>query len=272
MIVGGVTWDAVVNPLMDAISPWMAVAVCMYIAFCVFALMNMATGVFVDRACRQAQEDRDINTANHISQLFFSSEVHREYHNDITWNIFKEKMETPDMQEFFKEINVDPSEVQDLFHLLDSDASGSVDAEELVNGCLRLRGQAKALELSLLMHDVNCLHRELHERCDRMEHNLGSIMRAAGVSSRQGSRISVKRRSNVATEEVCQAMPEQLLEMSAQMAQGMRARSRGERQTIGSAGTRQTGSHRSSSSNPRSMMADHNVRRRRRAERSFYCF
>merc|ERR1719389_709403 len=59
VIVGGVSWDEVVEPLIEDISPWMGVVLCLYISFCVFAMMNMATGVFVEKATRMAQEDKD---------------------------------------------------------------------------------------------------------------------------------------------------------------------------------------------------------------------
>merc|ERR1711871_1526483 len=144
----------------------MGVVICIYIAFCVFTLMNMATGVFVDQACRKAKEDQDNNTANHISELFFTDE---EDDTDITWEKFKEKLSSREMQDYFTSINVDPSEAKDLFQLLDRDDSGSVDAEELVNGCLRLRGQPKALELSLLMHQTTGLSSDLHEHIDRAD-------------------------------------------------------------------------------------------------------
>merc|ERR1712228_849165 len=64
------------------------------------------------------------------------------------------KLEVPQMQEFFKAIDVDQSEAKGLFHLLDLDNSGSVSAEEFINGCLRLRGPAKSLDLALLIQEV----------------------------------------------------------------------------------------------------------------------
>jgi len=172
-IAGGVSWDEAVQPLIEEVSPLMGIAICCYIAFCVFAVLNMATGVFVDRATRKAQEDKDTHTANHISDLFFK---HDECTDEcISWEQFATKMNQPSMQEYFKAINVDPSEAGGLFKLLDADGSGFVDAQEVVNGCLRLRGPAKALELSLLMYETMRLKERLAQHTGLVESRLDWI-------------------------------------------------------------------------------------------------
>ena len=78
------------------------------------------------------------------------------------------------MQESFKAINVDVSEAKGFFQLLDVDGGGSLDPEEVVSGCLRLRGQAKAIELSLLMQE----NRRIGEKMYEMERHLSAISKA----------------------------------------------------------------------------------------------
>jgi len=165
VIAGGVSWDEVVTPLIEDISPAAGVIFSMYVAFCVFAMLNMATGVFVDRAIRKAQEDTDTYTTNHISKLFFTDLAES---SAVTFTEFLEKMETKEMQEYFRSINVDPSEARSLFELLDADGSGSVDPEELINGCLRLRGTAKALELQMLLRTTCDQNKKVLENQHRL--------------------------------------------------------------------------------------------------------
>mmetsp|Transcript_141675 Transcript_141675/g.257444 ORF Transcript_141675/g.257444 Transcript_141675/m.257444 type:complete len:214 (+) Transcript_141675:2-643(+) len=147
-------------------------------------MMNMATGVFVDRAIRKAQEDTDTYTANHISDLFFRNPADPSACAEISWEEFSQKLDTDDMQEYFKAINVDPSEARNLFKLLDSDRSGSLTPEELVSGCLRLRGQAKALELSLLMYQTN----QMHSKIRSVQRSLDALVaRLGGPGARRPS-------------------------------------------------------------------------------------
>merc|ERR1712151_485740 len=79
----------------------------------------------------------------------------------MDWDCFEKKLDTPQMQEFFKAIDVDQSEAKGLFRLLDLDDSGSVNAEEFLSGCLRLRGPAKALDLALLIREVRGIEQSL---------------------------------------------------------------------------------------------------------------
>lgn len=196
VITGGVSWDECIWPLIVDVHPMMGLGFVIYIAFCVFAMMNMATGVFVERATHKAQEDQDAFTAKHISDLFFTDpEIRNSPTKEVTWEFFNKKMDTPDMQEYFKMINVDPSEARGLFQLLDADDSGSVDADELVNGCLRLRGHAKALELSLLMHQSMRMFKRIRHFQGKVERRLDFLCKHAEADREGFFNSSIDRES-----------------------------------------------------------------------------
>ena len=44
-----------------------------------------------------------------------------------------------------------------FFKLLDEDAGGAIEIEEFLMGCLRLRGQARAMELAKIIQDQSWL-------------------------------------------------------------------------------------------------------------------
>merc|ERR1712203_6083 len=125
---------------------------CIYISASLFAMMNLLTGVFVDKAMRSVREDKDMVLAKRIRDLFLTDDM--EGPCEINWEDFSAKLRTNAMQEYFKQINVEVAEARSLFDLLDEDSSGSIDSKEIVEGCLKLRGPARALELSLLARDI----------------------------------------------------------------------------------------------------------------------
>ena len=55
---------------------------------------------------------------------------------------------------------MDDNLAREFFSLLDADGSGTIDADELVRGCVRLRGTSRQVDLCLftLKHTQDILH------------------------------------------------------------------------------------------------------------------
>jgi len=146
----GLDWNDVLKPLMDDISPLMAIPVALYIAFTVLAMMNVITGVFVESALSAARSSKDAELRNKMHMLFKRTDT--DASGMISWDEFAGHLEDKDMARCFRLLDIDPSEAKGLFTLLDTDCSGEIDAEEFVMGCLRLQGTAKAIDLATLMY------------------------------------------------------------------------------------------------------------------------
>jgi len=151
VITGGIDWNDVVQPLMDHISPLLAILFCAYIAFVTFALMNVVTGVFVDSALKSTKKDQDVVMLSHIEQIMKTTDLDK--NGTISWDEFKSKLDTPAMKNLFKAIDLDTEEARDLFRLIDIDGSGEISPEELTHGCLKLRGNAKAIDMHAFIHE-----------------------------------------------------------------------------------------------------------------------
>merc|ERR1712187_451088 len=67
------------------------------------------------------------------------------------------------MQAFLNAIEIDPSDAWTFFKLLDSDGGGSVDIEEFVEGCCRLRGNAKSIHVAQMMYENKWIMNKLTE-------------------------------------------------------------------------------------------------------------
>jgi len=151
-IVGGLSWDEAVNPLIQDIGCFMGVGFVVYIVITCYAMTNMMTGMFVQKAMQFATEHQDQAQTNVIRDLVFKDGT--ETQEEIDWDGFKKIARCAEMQDYFKVLNVDISEARNIFDLLDADGGGMLDPDELVTGCLRLRGEAKALDMCLLMKQV----------------------------------------------------------------------------------------------------------------------
>merc|ERR1719401_2932399 len=90
-IVGGISWDEVVAPLLQDISPWFGIVFCIYISASLFAMMNLLTGVFVDKAMRSVREDKDMVLAKRIRDLFLPNDAAEGL--EISREQFEEKVE-----------------------------------------------------------------------------------------------------------------------------------------------------------------------------------
>jgi len=148
-ISGGINWDIGLDPLMVYISPLIGLLFAAYVGFSIFALMNITTGVFVESALKNANKDQELFLMYHAKDLFAALDLDES--GDITWQEFSASLDTPAMRLYFKTIDLDPSEAQDLFRIIDFDGKGFVDINQFIWGCIRLRGPARSLDLAALI-------------------------------------------------------------------------------------------------------------------------
>mmetsp|Transcript_108978 Transcript_108978/g.170339 ORF Transcript_108978/g.170339 Transcript_108978/m.170339 type:complete len:591 (+) Transcript_108978:59-1831(+) len=177
-ILGGASWDTPITLLINEVSMFSAFMFCFYVAVGLFVMLNVVTGVFIDKAIRAAQEEGDIRLAEAISSTFTGEGGCAE---DISWSQFKEKLDAPGLSEYFHSINVDTSEAHGLFDLLDVDGSGTVDSHEIVQGCLRLKGTARALDVALLMQLQLRMNEKIEEHITRVDRHLNSMAHQMGL-------------------------------------------------------------------------------------------
>jgi len=161
-VTGGIDWATALTPLMSQVSWMPAVIFSMYIAFTFLAMLNVVTGVFVESVLKSAKADKDTFMVNNARELFQNLEEGMQ--TQMSWEMFESKLSCHQMHEFFKAIDVDPSEAKGLFHLLDLDGSGAVSADEFLNGCLRLSGTAKALDLALVIQEVRQVGQKMSQQ------------------------------------------------------------------------------------------------------------
>lgn len=85
----------------------------------------------------------------------------------ISWDEFAVQLETPAMKNLFKALDLDTAEAEDLFRLIDIDHAGEISSEELIYGCFKLRGSARAIHMHAFIFEYLKFAGEMraHNQC-----------------------------------------------------------------------------------------------------------
>lgn len=161
-IADGVSWQEVILPLKAMDLTWVFLFL-FYVSFTFFAVLNVVTGVFCQSAIENAQNDHAAvvqnildNKESHLKKItMLFSQLGAD--GIITYDMLQEQFSTPAVREYFESLGLDISDAWSFFKLLDMDGGGAVEIEEFLMGCLRLRGNARAMDIAKLMFDQNWL-------------------------------------------------------------------------------------------------------------------
>eukprot|EP00913_Durusdinium_trenchii_P033037 g30928.t1 len=93
-----------------------------------------------------------------IRQLFQAIDI--EDSGVVTYKMLEQSVLSGQVQTIFESIGLDVWDAWSFFKLLDLDAGGAVEIEEFLQGCLRLRGEARAMDVVKIVHDQGWLIRQ----------------------------------------------------------------------------------------------------------------
>eukprot|EP00931_Biecheleriopsis_adriatica_P064309 TRINITY_DN39108_c0_g1_i1.p1 TRINITY_DN39108_c0_g1~~TRINITY_DN39108_c0_g1_i1.p1 ORF type:complete len:556 (+),score=100.91 TRINITY_DN39108_c0_g1_i1:43-1710(+) len=169
-ITGGHDWDTLVQPLATFVSPWASLLLIGYILFAIIAVMNVVTGLFVESAIERAQEVRQATLVSHVRSVFEACDL--DTSGSISIGEFESHVTAPAVQEYFKAMDIAPTEAKCLFEMLDVDGSGRIDFDEFMHGCLRLQGPARAADLLLTSKEMRTAFDLQMAQLNRLERRL----------------------------------------------------------------------------------------------------
>jgi len=171
---GGVDWSDVANPLISEVQPLLGIAFAGFIAFALLALMNVVTGVFVQTALNTAEREEENFLTDQIIQLFHKcrNEDHWGY---INQEDLEQRLDDPDMANEWKNINVSADEAKYVFALLDVEESGEVQFEEFLSACLRLKGNAKSLDMLIQLQESRQTKKVLEDTLAHLHQTMENI-------------------------------------------------------------------------------------------------
>jgi len=166
-VAGGRDWHDAASAIALA-GPHCLLVYLFYIALTQFAVLNVVTGVFVEQATKTAMRDRDIMIQDEIAkEKSYVQDVRRVFDEadaaktgSINREQFEEHLGDKRVKAFFGALEIEASEARGLFRLLDMDNSGTVDRDEFVRGCLRLKGNARGVDIATLMFENKRMYKK----------------------------------------------------------------------------------------------------------------
>jgi len=160
-ISGGLTWVEAARALNHISLVWVYLFTS-YIAFCCFAVLNVMTGVFCQSAIKGAERDQEMvvqsllmdkqHLKESVSKLF--QKMDDDQCGKLSLLQFEKHFEDEEVRVLFEALEIGATDAWTLFCSLDHNEDYQIEPEEFLEGCIQLRGAAKAIDLWMLRRQV----------------------------------------------------------------------------------------------------------------------
>lgn len=204
VISGGVDWVEVFRPMSD-LGPLYGLIFIAYVFFLYFGVLNVVMAAFVNAAAEVAAQDREEVVSNQLAKADryrkkveeFFKEADKDESGFLDWAEFEAHLQNEHVQAYFQSLDLDIQQAHILFELLDVDGNNQISCDEFLDGCFRLRGQARALDVNMMLMYVQKLFDKLHsfmqhqdEEKQRMQDSFSCALSMARISQRDKARDS----------------------------------------------------------------------------------
>eukprot|EP00746_Dinoflagellata_sp_MGD_P150869 gnl/MRDRNA2_/MRDRNA2_82643_c0_seq2.p1 gnl/MRDRNA2_/MRDRNA2_82643_c0~~gnl/MRDRNA2_/MRDRNA2_82643_c0_seq2.p1 ORF type:complete len:236 (+),score=45.78 gnl/MRDRNA2_/MRDRNA2_82643_c0_seq2:58-708(+) len=178
IISNGESWGESADMLWE-VSPVLGIILGGYVTFAVFAVLNVATGVFVDNAHKASEMDEEHSLMEDASERHkHVMEVLEMFHSvdsdgsgTLSLDEFTRHFNNPVVQAYFRLLKMDIEMINPrrVFELLDFDGNGQIDIDEFVKGCTHLKGSAKAIDMAFLISKSNKINKKIDKNQDTLK-------------------------------------------------------------------------------------------------------
>jgi len=187
---GGRSWGEYAAPFIQ-ISAWYGVCFTVFVTFVIFGVLNILTGVFVESTSAVASFDKELviqeeisrneSVVNQIRALF--REIDVDNSGTLTYKELTRNLKDERVKAYFSVLQMDVSEAQGLFQLLDRDESGEVSIEEFIMTCMRLKGNARSIDLATMLFESKRLHSMIKTFMEHVSDNIRCMRTQLNVIS-----------------------------------------------------------------------------------------
>jgi len=155
-VTGGKDWGYIMHAL-SACSPVYAIALVVYIFVTMIGIMNIITGIFVDSATLVSFKDQDIVVQNEVEKQKRCADKLKQWFRDaqksmLSWEDLSDALRHEKVNTCFAALDLEVAQAKKLYELLDVEDTNEVQIETFVDGCMRLRGSARSVDLAMLVY------------------------------------------------------------------------------------------------------------------------
>mmetsp|Transcript_9556 Transcript_9556/g.23053 ORF Transcript_9556/g.23053 Transcript_9556/m.23053 type:complete len:624 (-) Transcript_9556:17-1888(-) len=161
-------WPVNTRPVMDSAGDWYGILFVAYITVVVFAVIRVISAVFLKDTLDAAQNDAELQLREKITKqrayakklelIFRAIDINQD--GLITEERLQEILSMESVQAYFQTLDLDVHESTALFHILD-DGDGGVTLEEFIDGIMRCKGAARAIDQVAMGADIKLLDKRL---------------------------------------------------------------------------------------------------------------
>eukprot|EP00929_Paragymnodinium_shiwhaense_P050283 TRINITY_DN25324_c0_g1_i1.p1 TRINITY_DN25324_c0_g1~~TRINITY_DN25324_c0_g1_i1.p1 ORF type:complete len:692 (-),score=116.48 TRINITY_DN25324_c0_g1_i1:682-2655(-) len=160
-VTGGMDWADIITPIIQQAGQSHAelvrVVFCVFVVFTVLVLLNLVTGVFVQKAKHMSDEDQRRDLERRVTNAFNLEDEHVQ----LTQWQFDAYLDEPEVGEFFQTYDWGLCHKEDLFNLLDVDANGTLSLDEIVHGTTLLQQPVKKIEIAFVLAELRKLRKDI---------------------------------------------------------------------------------------------------------------
>merc|ERR1719245_2826106 len=176
-ISGGVDWMEVSDALTSVHWFYQPVFV-VYMCFMVFGVLNVFTGTFVDQSLQAAHKDTHNMMQVQLSERQAILKVVKDLFGAmgdngsqmLTRQQFAHMLTDPHVIAYLRALDVNLNEARGMFELLDVDHSDTLSVEEFLNGCIRMKGGARAVDMVEVLYESKKMGLRLKAMRDETRH------------------------------------------------------------------------------------------------------
>jgi len=161
-------WAPACRVLTENISEWFGLFFVVYRCLAGFAVLNVVNAVFIQQTMKVAQRDSELMInmkenqqkayGKNLMRLF--NELDSSGDGSISRDEFEALIKDQRLKTFFSALEIDPDDVEELWALID-DGDGLITAQEFVKGAMRMKGDAKGLDMVGLINKMKKVEKHI---------------------------------------------------------------------------------------------------------------